>query len=429
MASAPTAVRLRLALTACRYPGGVLDRTPWPLGNDLARLRDAHFMEVPGIADGAQRKLRAWTKVVRSGGVVVCTGDSIYIDATAGLFDPAVVVGPGAQRAEEARAALKASLARAYRAGQNNPFKNVSGPGRLQAIDDHEIIDNWEPSLDAGRNEALQARMQLCRASFLENKTAMPRQASQGDSPVPLWGQTVERDVPFFIADTRTERSARSARSLHTASIMSRTQFDALLRWLEPTADEEAAPQAPRLRVVVSPSILLPRKLNTRQDAVAALRSDSWDGYPQSFHALLAALAEQRHLRCLFLAGDEHLPCVVRARVTRRGSKEGADLISIHTGAMYSPYPFANSVPEDFSDESSFVFDAAPNGETRGYRCDIVGRPWFPQVLEQANAEADLPNQRLPLANDGFMTVDIGIDASLAVSFQPALGEPQAWTG
>ena len=194
---------------------------------------------------------------------------------------------------------------------------------------------------------------------------------------------------------------------------MSRAQFDALLAWLDPLPQESGS--TAYRRVVITPSILLPRRLASSEHPAGALRSDAWDGYPGALHALLAALAERPRLKGLFLSGDEHLPCVLRAEVARADGSAAApaELLSVHTGALYAPYPFANSRPEDFSDERSFGFRAEHAGAVRDYVCRIRSC-WFP--LEQG---------------DGFTTLAFGADrcADPEVVFRAADGRDYAWPG
>jgi len=379
------ATTLRLALAACPYPGGFADRTPHPSSFTRPAFEFA-FSARPGPADAARQQLLAW--VAEAGpevpAIQVWTGDNIYIDATAGLFDPALAVtggGPGTRmQAAAAQAgapagimtpgtraqarALPNALVRAYAAAHGNLF--VGPPGtRLRAVDDHEIVDNWEPSQNPPRRHADYRRLNAGRRAFVValRNDQLGMNPSE-DAPVPLWQQRSERGLRFFVCDTRTERRVRRLPDLE-APIMSGTQFGDLLACLEPGPGEEAGFYR---RVIVSPAILLPRRLATSEQRPAAWRSDAWDGFPASFHALLAALAEKPRLRALFLSGDEHMPCLVRARVQRADrSLQAAELLSVHAGAMYAPYPFANSRPEDFSDEPKFIFRSGG----RRYICRI----------------------------------------------------------
>lgn len=360
---------LQLALLACAYPGGVADRTPRPRSNTRPGLEFV-FAERAGPADAARRRLQQWAQACATPSLQVWAGDNIYIDESAGLFDPALVSNGG--HGVHARAhALPEALLRAYAAVHGSLYAIPAT--RLHAIDDHEIVDNWEPSLHARRRKADYQRMNTARRAFI----AAMRHGRLGStptrqSPVPLWHCRDVHGLRLFICDTRTERRPREVAAPDQATIMSSTQWAALAAWLQPGEHEREA----YTRVIVSPAMLLPRRLSTGEDAAAWWRSDAWDGFPASMHALLAALAEQPRLQALFLSGDEHLPCAVRASVQRADrAKPAAQLLSVHSGAMYAPYPFANSRPELFADEREFGF--ASDGVR--YRCRL-GPACFPDA-------------------------------------------------
>ena len=126
---------LQLALSACQYPGGVLDRTP---RQDL----DV-YIDRPGPADRSGRRLRDWLLKQPGRRALIHTGDSIYIDASAGLFDPQLVADGSAATEPGRGDALRDALRRAYRHTRGSLYRSVTQ--RLQLIDDHELIENWEP--------------------------------------------------------------------------------------------------------------------------------------------------------------------------------------------------------------------------------------------------------------------------------------------
>ena len=65
-------------------------------------------------------------------------------------------------------------------------------------------------------------------------------------------------------------------------------------------------------------------------------------------HALLAHIAENEIENVVFLSGDEHLSCVACASVYSESGK-GALIHSVHSSALYAPFPFANSVEADLA--------------------------------------------------------------------------------
>jgi hypothetical protein len=236
-------------------------------------------------------------------------------------------------------------------------------------LDDHEIIDNWEPRVDDVRPDAA---MVEGRRSYLHfQRRAGPREErAAGDSEHPLWCRFAVNGFPFFFADTRTERQARTARDVEHARIMSKVQFLALFRWLRDQNRRD--PAGPKF--IVSPSILLPRHLRAIQHdkPVSALRGDGWDGYPWSQHRLLAFIGRARIRNVIFLSGDEHLACVARATITPP-SGAPTTILSVHSSALFAPFPFANSERADLADDETFSF-AVPRHAMRRYTCEVRTR-------------------------------------------------------
>jgi len=243
-------------------------------------------------------------------------------------------------------------------------------------LDDHEIEDNWEPvegerrpgdNLIDGRRFYLEYQ----RIAGPELRPPSP------DSPLPLRYDFELNGFPFFMADTRTERKARTAQTIESARIMSDGQFEDLLDWL-------ARPREPDVpKFIASPACLLPRKLRTRQNAhcAAALRSDAWDGYPDSLHRLLAYIVEKQIGNVVFLSGDEHISFATRARIRARDSGKTMSIYSIHSSALYAPFPFANAVPDDLAWEEPFDFTLPRGGPARtqgaavwggAYECEVA---------------------------------------------------------
>ncbi|WP_077966806.1 hypothetical protein [Ensifer adhaerens] len=70
----------------------------------------------------------------------------------------------------------------------------------------------------------------------------------------------------------------------------------------------------------------------------------------------------------MFLSGDEHRGCVATAQLTELNGTPITTVHSIHTAAMYAPYPFANGIDEDIVKQETFEFDYM----AKRYRC-IVG--------------------------------------------------------
>lgn len=343
---------LLFVMVACQYPGGMLDRTPTiaPSGAGPGSHRTRGGSDGP--ADLALAALLAWLKDGAEPDHLFTMGDQIYVDATAGLFDPRNTDG-AQERLAETRM-------------ESPALKDVSA--RLTQVtalmDDHEVHDNWEPSLNAEQEERLQARMKPARAAFIRSQTMLA-------SP-PLWRTVPVRGTPFFIGDTRTERHARSPLRLNTARIMGTDQEQALASHLR-AAHDAGLP----FKFIATSSMVLPRRLATRDACTDAypgsIESDAWDGYPASLHALLGHIVDHEIDNVVFMSGDEHIGMVTR--ITLRKDTPGAkplSAVSIHAGALYAPYPFANATEFDFAETDSFSFPCTGGTAT----CDV--HTWFP---------------------------------------------------
>jgi phosphodiesterase/alkaline phosphatase D-like protein len=127
-------------------------------------------------------------------------------------------------------------------------------------------------------------------------------------------------------------------------------------------------------KFVVSPVMLLPRharasKPGQRLDAAyaGALQSDGWDGYPETMREVLGFIAEKQIRNVVFLSGDEHRACVATAELNASAGTMPTRIHSVHASAMYAPFPFANSIDEEFIDHETFDFNYGANT----FRCTV----------------------------------------------------------
>jgi hypothetical protein len=161
--------------------------------------------------------------------------------------------------------------------------------------------------------------------------------------------------LPLYLADTRTGRGARGTGSSAPASHILHSSgdpcapgaFEELEAWL---CEHRDLP-----KVVATPSMLLPRRVEVARDPSASDRSDAWDGYPASLDRLLDLLMREQIRHTVFLSGDEHhaLWCEVTLHPPpqRAGQWGAVQCTSVHSSALYAPLPFANGHPADLSEE------------------------------------------------------------------------------
>jgi phosphodiesterase/alkaline phosphatase D-like protein len=331
--------RTSFALLSCQYPAGLLDEP---------------------VAYASFRRLLA--RVRKEAGprprFVVLTGDQVYVDPTAGLYDPSSSDG---------------RYSRPYEAWLRQ--EHVRGVLRrvpsFTLLDDHEIDDNWEPLPAGAPQQQLNAASgSSAVAAFERFQRAIVAEDYKGNVGA---GQsfTFKFDgFPFFMLDTRTKRSPRHIGTLKDATLFDEGTLTELQNWLR-----DLPADTPKF--IVTPAMLLPRHRRAVRGQwqggglhhrnLSALHSDGWDGYPNSLRAILGYIAANRSQHVVFLSGDEHRGCVARIELFDATGASRALLHSLHTTAAYAPFPFANSAPTDFALRETIRFTC---GKQR-YRCDV----------------------------------------------------------
>jgi hypothetical protein len=323
--------KLIFALASCQYQSDFLDRMP-----DNATVR--------GPADASLLALGDLLHKTGGPSVLLFVGDQVYVDATAGLFDPA---------SKDDRYRLPYECQ-----GESQGSKHALQAREIEVhmmLDDHEISDNWDHGDPVSPGEGKKAYWKYQRVDAPKEK---------------IWhsDDVVHGDLPFFLADARTEREGRTALNVATRNIMSEKQFKALRDWIvNPDAVHELLP-----KFVTTGSALFPRSLAVARDPACALHSDAWDGYPKSMHDLLGYVCEHEVKGLVFLSGDAHISNCAKVRLWKRDEKgkiiKCCTLHSVHSSGLYAPYPFANAVPEDFARSESFCFPDPVKGP---YTCEV----------------------------------------------------------
>ncbi|HLF12547.1 MAG TPA: alkaline phosphatase D family protein, partial [Gammaproteobacteria bacterium] len=316
------------ALASCQYPGGLLDES-------IAYGAYGRLVERITGAPGIQPRF------------TVFAGDQVYVDPTAGLYDPT---------AQDDR------YERPYHAWlrQLSVRSALRRVPSFMLLDDHEIADNWEPLgvVDAPSNADKRIRGV---DAYKQYQRGM--KVNYGASPV----FSFEFDgFPFFMLDTRSKRDHRTVGSLSGAELFDgTTTLPALKTWLQ----NHNGP-----KFVVTPAMLLPRhRRAVQRDArldttnLSSLHSDGWDGYPGTLQETLGFIAKEKIEHVVFLSGDEHRGCVASVELRSGGGTLLTRAHSIHTAGTYAPFPFVNSLEEDFV--SSEVIDFTYLGNN--YRCVV----------------------------------------------------------
>jgi hypothetical protein len=346
--------QLVFSLASCQYQSDFLDYMP-----DNATVR-ADNATVRGPADASLLALGDLLHEPGGPSLLLFVGDQVYVDATAGLFDP---------KAKDDRYRLPYE-----RQGGSQGSKRALQSRGIEIhmmLDDHEIVDNWEPGGPAPQ-PGKRPDIELGREAYWKyQRQALPPANGQ------IWYTFTHGNLPFFLADARTEREGRTALNFRDArimrSVMNGDQFPTLCAWMTVPGHEELP------KFVTTASAFFPRSLAVARNPDCALHSDAWDGYPTSMHELLAHACDNEMKGLVFLSGDEHISNWARATVTKLDPETKTPigkpcvLHSVHSSALYAPYPFANAVPEDFARSETFEFsveDVAP-GTLKHYRCNV----------------------------------------------------------
>lgn len=342
--------KAHFVVAACQYAPGMLDRIP--AYNSYRRL-------------AARLDQADASPTVSPPQFLVLGGDQVYTDASAGLYDPTDTY-------DRFTAAYHKWL-------HQPPVKSVLR--RLPTftmLDDHELLNDWDQSERFLGDAQLYASGKRAYLNFQRNLHQTPPDKNLAD--IPLWYTFEQQGFDFFMLDSRSERQGRTVstrRSLKTtaddvatveeAQLISKQQMDDLKAWLQ------KAPIDGRPRFILSPSMLLPRRLHSTQGCQASsIHSDAWDGYPSTLHELLSFIANHNIENLVFLSGDEHLSSAVEISLKHKENDTETRIYSVHSSGLYSPFTFVNSTPALFAGNEDFLVNSPSEIE-----CQVRSR-FFP---------------------------------------------------
>lgn len=359
----PGRTELDFALGSCRYSATLIDRER--ADASFGRLRDLVERKEP---------------VAPAPSLLLLAGDQIYADATAGLFD-----------AKNRRARFYDAYREVWTAP--NAREVLRQLPTYMMLDDHEVGDDWHPEDPADPEERKMRESGL--VAFEEYQIAHSPQSPDLlgviRPPRPYHYSFAAGGFPFFVCDTRTDRTGR-------AQIMQGTQFGALKDWLQ---NQESTNDS-RPKFVLSPSIVVPFLEATRGNAAYAARSDGWDGFPDSLRELFRFIAGASIRNVVFLCGDPHISMSSEITIARTGQPDLAALCIV-ASPLYAPYPFANAQAHEFV------------ADTTGQALGLGGGAHMHYV------------RKASVAGDSFTLVSVKPDAggwSVCASVYPGEGAP-----
>jgi cholesterol oxidase len=270
------------------------------------------------LADLINRNPRAQT-FLNVPQLLLLIGDQVYLDPLVGLVDAPTGF-------EKIRQPYQAWLQHA------SVRRALASIPTYMMLDDHEVQNEWEPSLraDPFTDQAL-------RAFQLYQRSLGPDTATNW---YPFW----PAGLPFFMLDTRTERSARNLFTRDEAQIIGDDQMSALLDWLK--REQLADPVRPKF--IVSPSVIVPGVLRDLAEPGHEMSSDGWSGYPKSINQLLSFIAQEKIQGVVFLQGDYHASLVTEVQIAQNAElTDAVRVLSVISSGLYAPYGFVNTQAKD----------------------------------------------------------------------------------
>lgn len=307
---------LTMAVGSCQYPAGLLDY-------DLAQRSHARL--------GARLDVKAPADRALVPQLLLLLGDQVYVDETAGLFEPVLK-----------RGAVDLIYDRAFR---QPAFRRVTSRlPTFMMIDDHEVANDWQPPTSiraiSGQDKHSLVRYMWRQACLNPGYRQRP---GYRPYPRPAAGifsfKAMPGGWPLYALDTRTQRQARTPDNFDAARMVPDHALNDLLSWL--TTQDEAHPGGPKF--VATPSVLLPLERtieNAAGQAAPQWSSDGWAGYPATRSRFLGELVKRGIDNVIFLSGDVHLSAVGKHRLSMNGKSVNA--YSVVSSGLYAPWTFAN---------------------------------------------------------------------------------------
>jgi cholesterol oxidase len=263
---------------------------------------------------------------------LVMLGDQIYADSTANMFKT--------RENDEVLAGM-------YRDAWGSPHAQalLASVPSYTVVDDHEYGDNWSGAVDASQDAVFVNGFEAALAyqwRWHEGATSKYRSAPVIDGPhvTGFWNAFKVGGVPFFGADTRSERQLRSPENYRTQPMVSHPQLAAIKAWLLEFKDQP--------KVLCSGSVMGFVERDLWEAPGKCITGDSWDGYPATWRELVRFIVAQQIQNLVFLSGDYHFSGITELELHAQGSQPPVRALSVACSGWNATLPFANAVPQDF---------------------------------------------------------------------------------
>lgn len=304
---AGSAYEVTFAAGSCRHPGTGFERE---------------------LSGRVLQALGATTRLPHGPAFALLTGDQIYADATAGVFDIETRFEKFAVRYERAFGA--------------DAFRSVASRIPLyMAADDHEIGDGWSLARVRAMNLSDAERRAHERTYAWGRTLFFAHQRLHGPTEptaAHAWYSFEAAGLPFFVMDTRFERVAHAPDA--APRLLAEAQWTALEDWLDGLEAQEHLRTAPKF--VVSGAVFAPGLTRYAEDAPAARSADNWQGFPADRARLARSIATRNIANVVFVSGDYH--CAALAALDLfDGRGRAVQAYAIVSPPFFAPYPFANT--------------------------------------------------------------------------------------
>lgn len=332
-----TGTSLAFAAGCCRYPGTLFERDR---------------------ADKSIESMAALAWDTAGPAFAIFSGDQIYADATAGVFEVQ-------DRSEKISARYESAYA-------TPSFRKLASRIPLyMTADDHEIEDGWSlprarashwQRFEVDRNRRLEHWARLLYLAYQRMHGPPPSGAGAAN-----WFEFEVAGVRFFLMDTRFERGVGPTG--RPPPLCSDEQMTALVAWLgrEPLSTP---------KFIVSGSVFAPGLCSEADVPTDQSRSDTWQGFAAERTRLARAIVAAGADNVVFLSGDYHCAAVATIEwtdcVPRRHPLRAYSIVS---PPLYAPFPFANTRGRDVLLEETII-DAAATAESDKVLAHCRARPF-----------------------------------------------------
>ena len=321
---------------SCAYPGGIID---------------SHR---PVASYDQMQKLLYSKSDEKRPCMLLLLGDQVYLDATAGIFDPSI---------QDDRF-ISPYL---HYLGQESLRRVFTQLPVYAMLDDHEIINDWEPEGLSQNDGTTDSQNQLYLKRGTDAYIDFQRPDIVDKDVRDLHFQLEQKGLSVFVCDTRSKRMHRDIFNIDNANMLGESQLNDLLSWLN---DESVTGP----RVLASPARFLPRdiKCHWNTSFASSAHSDGWDGYPGSLLPVLEAIYQNKLDELVVVCGDIHAFCIHHISIEEMGNGNGEKISFnvVHSSGLNAPLPSTNHSEARFHNHDVFEFQSRKESEIR-YKVEI----------------------------------------------------------